>query len=69
MDILYLLIPMSAVLILLIIGIFGWAVNSGQLDDLEREGQRVLETDAEPIDSDQASRQVDPEQSALRSDP
>lgn len=43
MDILYLLIPLSVVLVFLIIGVFAWAVNSGQFDDLEREGQRILE--------------------------
>jgi cbb3-type cytochrome oxidase maturation protein len=64
MEILYLLIPMSAVLVLLIIGVFGWAVNNGQLDDLEREGQRILHADAEPIDSDQVGSGVDHQQSA-----
>lgn len=43
MDILYLLIPLSVVLVFLIIGVFAWAVNSGQFDDLEREGERILE--------------------------
>ena len=43
MDILYLLIPLSAVLVLAIIGLFGWALHRGQFDDLEREGWRVLE--------------------------
>ena len=46
MDILYLLIPLSVVLVFLIIGVFAWAVNSGQFDDLEREGERILEPDA-----------------------
>jgi nitrogen fixation-related uncharacterized protein len=23
--------------------VFGWAINNGQLDDLEREGARILE--------------------------
>ena len=46
MDILYLLIPLSAVLVLLIIAVFGWAVNNDQFEDLEREGLRVL--DGEP---------------------
>jgi cbb3-type cytochrome oxidase maturation protein len=64
MDILYLLIPMSTVLVLLIIGVFGWAVNNGQLDDLEREGQRILQADAEPIDSDQVISVSDHQQSA-----
>jgi cbb3-type cytochrome oxidase maturation protein len=47
MDILYLLIPLSAVLILAIVGVFGWAVHSGQFDDLEREGSRVLQAQDE----------------------
>ena len=47
MDILYLLIPLSAVLVLGIIGIFGWALHRGQFDDLEREGERILGNDPE----------------------
>ena len=45
MDILYLLIPLSAVLVLGVIGLFAWALNAGQFDDIEREGQRVLDAD------------------------
>lgn len=55
MDILYLLIPLSAVLILAIIGVFGWALNRGQFDDLEREGERILQQDVSVIEDDQAS--------------
>jgi cbb3-type cytochrome oxidase maturation protein len=64
MDILYLLIPLSAVLVLMIIGIFAWALNRGQFDDLEREGERILQHDMMGIDTDQASRQDQPQQSA-----
>jgi cbb3-type cytochrome oxidase maturation protein len=46
MDILFLLIPLSALLVLGILGVFAWALNGGQFDDLEREGQRIL--DGEP---------------------
>lgn len=46
MDILYLLIPLSAVLVLAIIGIFGWALTRGQFEDLEHEGERILQDDA-----------------------
>ena len=46
MDILYLLIPLSALLVLAIIGVFAWALESGQFDDLEREGERVLEDES-----------------------
>jgi cbb3-type cytochrome oxidase maturation protein len=54
MDILYLLIPFSAVLVLIIIGVFGWALHKGQFDDLEREGERILEHDRLVVDADQA---------------
>ncbi len=53
MDILYLLIPLSAVLVLLIVGIFGWALHRGQFDDLEREGERILTDEAKAVDTDQ----------------
>lgn len=49
MDILYLLIPFSVVLVLLIVAVFGWAVQSGQLEDLDGEGRRIL------LDEDQGS--------------
>ncbi len=42
MDILFLLVPLSVVLVLLIIGVFAWAVSAGQFDDLEHEGARIL---------------------------
>lgn len=57
MDILYLLIPLSAVLVLVVIGVFGWALHRGQFDDLEREGERILQQDATVVDDDQAPRQ------------
>jgi len=45
MEILYLLIPLSVVLVLLIIGLFWWALQSGQFDNIEREGERILRND------------------------
>ncbi|MEO7245558.1 MAG: cbb3-type cytochrome oxidase assembly protein CcoS, partial [Rubrivivax sp.] len=45
MDVLYLLIPLSAVLVLAIIGVFGWALHRGQFDDLEPEAGRILDPD------------------------
>ena len=39
---LYLLIPMSALLVLAILGVFGWALHGGQFDNLEKEGERIL---------------------------
>lgn len=45
MEIIYLLIPVSIVLVFVIIGLFWWALQSGQFDNIEREGERVLKTD------------------------
>jgi len=45
MEILYLLIPLSVVLVLAIIGVFWWALQSGQFDNVEREGERILRND------------------------
>jgi cbb3-type cytochrome oxidase maturation protein len=58
MESLYVLIPLSALLVLLIIGVFGWAVNRGQFDDLEREGERILTDEAAPVDAGQARREA-----------
>lgn len=49
MDSLYLLVPMSVLLVLGLIALFAWALHSGQFDDLEREGWRVLEDEAPPV--------------------
>ncbi len=45
MDIVYLLIPLSVVLVVVIGGAFWWAVHSGQFDDLEGPGHRILDDD------------------------
>ncbi|MEH6467572.1 MAG: cbb3-type cytochrome oxidase assembly protein CcoS [Porticoccus sp.] len=45
---LYLLIPVSLIFCALAVAIFFWAVNSGQYDDLDGEGERILfEDDAD----------------------
>jgi cbb3-type cytochrome oxidase maturation protein len=48
MEILYLLIPLSVALVFLIGVIFWWSVKSGQFDDLEGPGYRVLMDDDRP---------------------
>lgn len=45
MDILYLLIPMSVVLVFVIAVIFWWSVKSGQFEDFEGPAYRVLMDD------------------------
>ena len=47
MDVLFLLIPLSVLLALGIIAVLAWAVWSGQFEDLEQEGQRIIENEAE----------------------
>ncbi len=45
MEVIYLLIPLSLVLVAVIIGFVLWAVRSGQFEDLERPAHRILEDD------------------------
>lgn len=42
MDILYLLIPLSLLLVFLIGIIFWWALRSGQFEDLDGPAHRIL---------------------------
>jgi cbb3-type cytochrome oxidase maturation protein len=60
MDILFLLVPLSVVLALSIMGLLAWAVWSGQFDDIECEGQRILDDAAltAPIDAEQVHSDV-----------
>lgn len=45
MDILFLLIPFSVVLVLVILAGLWWAVERGQFDDVEGEAERILHND------------------------
>ncbi|KZY77487.1 cytochrome oxidase [Oleiphilus sp. HI0068] len=45
MEILYILIPLSIILVALAIAIFGWAVKNGQYDDLEGPAHSILYDD------------------------
>ena len=42
MESLYLLIPVSVVLVFVIAGLFWWSVRSGQFDDLEGPAHRII---------------------------
>ncbi len=42
MEVLYYLIPLSLILVALAVGVFFWAVKSGQYDDLEGPAHRIL---------------------------
>jgi cbb3-type cytochrome oxidase maturation protein len=45
MDSLYLLIPLSLLIVLAIGGLLAWSVLGGQFDDLDAEGRRILDDD------------------------
>jgi cbb3-type cytochrome oxidase maturation protein len=47
MDILYLLIPLSIVLVAFAAIAFIWASRSGQFDDLDKEAWRIVYDDQE----------------------
>ena len=45
MDILYVLIPLSVVLVMAIVASLWWAVYRGQFESVEQEGERILRDD------------------------
>lgn len=45
MTIIYLLIPLSLILVAFAVGAFFWAVKSGQFDDLHTPALKVLDDD------------------------
>ena len=65
MEVLYLLIPMSVLLVFGLMALFRWALDAGQFDDLEREGERILVEDLAALDEDQTAPGTRVEQSAL----
>lgn len=66
MDILYLLIPLSLMLVFVIAVVFWWSLKKGQFEDLEGEGFRIL-MDDDRIHATDAHRS--PQQGAARHDP
>jgi len=53
MEILYLLIPLSLVLVGVIVWVFLWAVRSGQFDDMEGPAHEILMDNDDPVIKDQ----------------
>lgn len=64
METLYLLIPVSLILVFLIGLIFWWSLRSGQFDDMEGPAYRVLMDDDRPERPDASSRSPDQPPSA-----
>ncbi len=48
MESLYLLIPLSLVLVALLVWILRWSIRSGQFDDLDGPGEAILMDDDAP---------------------
>ena len=49
MDILYLLIPISLIIVAIAVWVFMWAIRSGQYEDLEGPAHRSLMDDDDPL--------------------
>ena len=61
MESLYLLIPVSVVLVFLIGLVFWWSLRNGQFDDLEGPAYRVLmDNDTAPEDDGEATKPPGP---------
>ena len=45
MDVLFVLVPLSVALALVILGALGWAVWRGQFEGIDAEGERILRSD------------------------
>ena len=61
MESLYLLIPLSVLLVFVIGVLFWWSVRSGQFDDLEGPAYRVVQDDDRPPSDDEAPAEDDEE--------
>ncbi|MGE0385267.1 MAG: cbb3-type cytochrome oxidase assembly protein CcoS [Gammaproteobacteria bacterium] len=48
MDIVYLLIAVSMLVVVAIVAVFLWAIQSGQFDDLDDPGQRLIADEDDP---------------------
>jgi len=60
MDIIYLLLPVALIIVIIIIGVFFWAVKSDQFDDLEGPAHRILmddDTKADPPTTDKTDKE------------
>jgi cbb3-type cytochrome oxidase maturation protein len=55
MDILFLLVPLSVLLVFALMALFAWALQASQFDDLQQEGTRIL-TSEPNLDGDQMPR-------------
>lgn len=59
MESLFVLIPLTLVLLVVAVAAFFWAVGSGQFEDLDTPGYRILMDDHPQRDDDRAHPPVD----------
>lgn len=50
METLFLLVPMSLILVVFVVAALWWAVHAGQYDDLDRPGEAILLDNDKPRD-------------------
>ncbi len=63
MDVLYLLVPMSVIAMLGLLGLFAWALHSGQFDEIDAVAAQILATSDAAVDVGQARSGVGSEES------
>lgn len=68
MDVLYLLVPLSVVLVFLISVVFWWAVRDGQFEDLDGPAHQIL-MDDDQARPPRAERQAPPARPLARRKP
>jgi cbb3-type cytochrome oxidase maturation protein len=61
MEVIYGLIPAMIILGLVMVGVLVWAVKSGQYDDLEGDGQRILMDEDDPLLPEQRQKDQEPQ--------
>ncbi|HBO12462.1 MAG TPA: cbb3-type cytochrome oxidase assembly protein CcoS [Halieaceae bacterium] len=59
MDSLYLLIPVALIFVAVAVKLLLWAIDSGQYDDLDKEGWRILADDDKPAHRADGQREGD----------
>jgi cbb3-type cytochrome oxidase maturation protein len=65
MESLYLLIPLSIVLVFIIGALFWWSLRTGQYDDLEGPAYRILLDDCDEPRREKESREKERENSGM----
>ena len=60
MDVLYLLVPLTVVLLIIAITAFLWAVKTEQFEDLDKEASRILFDEDEEANQASLNQPPDP---------